>query len=42
MKVLAVVPYPIGRAPGQRYRIEQWAPMLAAQDVQVICRPFLP
>ena len=23
-----LVPYPIGRAPGQRYRIEQWASLL--------------
>lgn len=42
MRVLAVVPYPVGRAPGQRYRIEQWAPLLAAEDVQVVFRPFLP
>jgi glycosyltransferase involved in cell wall biosynthesis len=42
LRVLAVVPYPVGRAPGQRYRIEQWAPLLAAQDVAVVFRPFLP
>ena len=28
MKVLAWVPYPLGVAPGQRYRIEQWSPYL--------------
>lgn len=42
MRVLAVVPYPIGRAPGQRYRIEQWSSLLAAADVHVAFRPFLP
>lgn len=35
MKVLALVPYPIGRAPGQRYRIEQWAPYLVEHGVEV-------
>jgi glycosyltransferase involved in cell wall biosynthesis len=28
MRILALVPYPHDTAPGQRYRIEQWAPLL--------------
>jgi glycosyltransferase involved in cell wall biosynthesis len=39
--VLALVPYPLERVGGQRYRIEQWAPLLQAQDVRVRFRPFL-
>jgi len=37
--VLALVPYPLGLAPGQRYRIEQWAPYLRESgiDVQFEC-----
>jgi len=42
IRVLALVPYPVGRAPGQRYRIEQWAPFLHAQGVHVTLSPFLP
>ncbi len=41
MKVLALVPYPPARAPGQRYRIEQWAPKLALSGIAVTFRPFL-
>jgi glycosyltransferase involved in cell wall biosynthesis len=41
LRVLALVPYPIGRAPGQRYRIEQWAPLLRGEGVDVIFSPFL-
>jgi glycosyltransferase involved in cell wall biosynthesis len=41
IRVLALVPYPPGRAPGQRYRIEQWAPLVGAEDVQVTLSPFL-
>jgi glycosyltransferase involved in cell wall biosynthesis len=39
--VLALVPYPTGRVPGQRYRIEQWAPLLRAQGVDLAFAPFL-
>ena len=35
LRVLALVPYPTGRVPGQRYRIEQWAPHLRALGVDV-------
>ncbi len=41
LRVLALVPYPLGRAPGQRFRIEQWAPLLRDEGVDVIFRPFL-
>jgi len=41
IRVLALVPYPIDRAPGQRYRIEQWAPLLRRAGVQVTLSPFL-
>ena len=41
IRVLALVPYPVGRAPGQRYRIEQWAPLLRRAGVEVTFSPFL-
>ncbi len=40
LSVLALVPYPPGRAPGQRYRIEQWAPRMRAEGVEVFFAPF--
>jgi glycosyltransferase involved in cell wall biosynthesis len=40
MRVLGLVPYPLGRAPCQRYRIEQWAPYLQEQGIEVEFRPF--
>jgi glycosyltransferase involved in cell wall biosynthesis len=41
VRVLALLPYPIGRAPGQRYRLEQWAPLLTASGVTVTYSTFL-
>lgn len=41
IRVLALVPYPAGRAPGQRYRIEQWARLLCREGVHVTLSPFL-
>ena len=41
IRVLALVPYPVDRAPGQRYRIEQWAPFLCRGGVRVTLSPFL-
>lgn len=41
LRVLALVPYPPGRVPGQRYRIEQWAPHLRALEVEVTMAPAL-
>jgi glycosyltransferase involved in cell wall biosynthesis len=40
MKVLAWVPYPLGIAPAQRYRIEQWAPYLRDLGIDVTFAPF--
>jgi glycosyltransferase involved in cell wall biosynthesis len=40
MKVLAWVPYPLGVAPGQRYRIEQWSPYLGDLGIDVTFQPF--
>ncbi len=40
MKILAIVPYLTGVSPGQRYRIEQWAPFLARQGVRLEFAPF--
>ena len=42
LTVLALVPYPPGRAPGQRYRLEQWAPLLLSEGIRVVFSPFLP
>ena len=41
IRVLALVPYPAERAPGQRYHIEQWAPLLRRAGVEVTFSPFL-
>ncbi len=35
MRLLAFVPKPIGVAPSQRFRLEQWAPHLSAHDVHL-------
>lgn len=40
MRILALVPYPHDTAPGQRYRIEQWAPLLEQFDVEITFKPF--
>lgn len=41
LRVLALVPYPTGRVPGQRYRIEQWVPHLRALGLEVALSPGL-
>lgn len=41
IRVLALVPYPIGRVGGQRYRIEQWARLFGGQGIEVMFSPFL-
>src|SRR5690349_11933289 len=41
IRVLALVPYPERRAPGQRYRIEQWAPLMHGEGVETTLAPFL-
>jgi glycosyltransferase involved in cell wall biosynthesis len=40
LRVLALVPYPLGIAPGQRYRMEQWAPYLREEGIGVHFEPF--
>jgi glycosyltransferase involved in cell wall biosynthesis len=41
LHVLALLPYPVGRVGGQRYRIEQWAPRLEAEGISISYSPFL-
>jgi glycosyltransferase involved in cell wall biosynthesis len=41
LRVKAFLPYPNGRVPGQRFRIEQWAPLLRAHDIDVVFTSFL-
>jgi glycosyltransferase involved in cell wall biosynthesis len=41
MKVLALVPYPVGIAPSQRYRFEQWAPHLRTEGIELDFLPFV-
>jgi glycosyltransferase involved in cell wall biosynthesis len=40
VKVLALLPYPLDTAPGQRYRIEQWAPYLRDHGIELVFAPF--
>src|SRR5215470_6922953 len=40
ISVCALVPYPVGRVPGQRYRIEQWAPFLEEEGINIDFIPF--
>ncbi|HWN98999.1 MAG TPA: glycosyltransferase family 4 protein [Blastocatellia bacterium] len=40
IKVLALVPYPLGQAPSQRYRIEQWQPYLEQERISLDLSPF--
>lgn len=41
MRVACVVPYSVGTAPGQRFRLEQWARPLASLGVELEFFPFL-
>jgi glycosyltransferase involved in cell wall biosynthesis len=41
LSVCALVPYPPGTTPSQRYRIEQWQPVLASAGIDVELWPFL-
>lgn len=40
LRLLGLVPYPLDTAPGQRYRIEQWAPYLRELGIEVTLLPF--
>lgn len=41
MRVLALVPYPRGQAPSQRFRIEQWMPHLLTLGIDCHLVPFM-
>jgi glycosyltransferase involved in cell wall biosynthesis len=40
-KVLFVVPYPLGRAPSQRFRVELFLPLLKRSGIEYKVHPFL-
>jgi len=40
LRVLALVPYPLDTTPSQRFRLEQWAPYLWEQGIELTFRPF--
>jgi glycosyltransferase involved in cell wall biosynthesis len=40
MRVLAIVPSLYDTSPGQRYRLEQWEPLLKESDVEITYEPF--
>lgn len=40
IRLLALVPYPLGRSPSQRFRLEQWHPELEARGIQMTLVPF--
>jgi glycosyltransferase involved in cell wall biosynthesis len=40
MRILALVPYPYDKAPGQRFRMEQWSPLLEQFGVEVTFEAF--
>ena len=40
MKVLFIVPYPLGKAASQRYRVEQWLQVLQRENINYKVAPF--
>ena len=40
MRVLALVPSLFDTSPGQRYRLEQWEPILQERGVEIVYEPF--
>src|SRR5258708_35841906 len=40
MRILAIVPSIYDTSPGQRYRIEQWEPLLRQRGVEITYAPF--
>jgi len=40
IRVLGLVPYPLGGAPGQRYRVEQWSEYLGEHGISIDFVPF--
>lgn len=41
VSLLALLPYPVGTTPSQRFRIEQWEPMLVKHGIQTTLVPFV-
>lgn len=41
IRLLALVPYPENTTPSQRFRIEQWMPLLSKRGIEVTLAPFL-
>ena len=41
VRVLFLLPYPLGRAPSQRFRVEALLPLLDAAGIQYTLRPFM-
>lgn len=39
-RVVALLPYPLDTTPSQRFRLEQWAPLLAEQGINLELKPF--
>ena len=39
-RVVALVPYPTGTTPSQRFRLEQWAPLLGEHGINLELKPF--
>ena len=40
MRILALVPSPYNTSPGQRYRMEQWEPLLRSYGVEIVFESF--
>ena len=40
-RVLFIVPYPIGKAASQRFRFEQYFPLLEEHGIEYTLKPFL-
>ena len=41
IKVAILCPYPLGEAPSQRFRVEQYLSWLGTQHIHTTCYPFL-
>ena len=41
MKILFIIPYPPGKAPSQRFRFEQYFPLLESGNISFTVKPFL-
>ena len=41
LRVACLVPYPVDFAPSQRFRLEQWAPALAARGIRLDFIPLI-